>query len=224
MNAADSQAIATWVYVAVTIGLLLVAFFQLRGLARSNQLVAESNQQLAESNRALVRPYVAVDFGFKRYHSRDPRAPIRASLTIEVTNFGRTTAQDIKVISSPQLGASLKATEGDPAASQAHLEELRAIFGGEKLIRSLVPGRTLTYVLDRLPDAMNTEGVPKGYDLAVEYKDIEGQTYKESYRMDFEGWEQSVGWGDDLQRISRDIQALNETGKDVVKKLGSLGK
>lgn len=221
MSAADSQAIATWVYVVITFFLLLVAWFQLRGLSQSNKLVAESNQQLAASNKALVRPYVVVDFGFKRHHRLDPDNPMSASLTIEVSNIGRTSAQEIRVVTSPTLNASLTTIAGDKPASERQLAKLREIFDGEKSIRSLTPGRTITYVLDRLPDAMTTKDIPKGYDLAVSYRDVEGEVFEESYRMDFEGWEVAVGWGEDIGRISKDLQALNETMKKLLNQMSS---
>ena len=216
-SAEEWQAVWALGAVLATIGLLAVAYFQLRGLAEANKLLAESNRALTSSNKALVRPYVIVDFGHKVHPNRDPRAPVRISLTLEVRNIGRTMAQGLRIRTTPELQSSLTIIDKNKAASEEKLKGLRKIFGGKTIIRNLAPKRTLVYMLDRLPEAMGEKGLPDGYDVEVTYSDMSGDTFSETYRIDFEGWKESLSNNDKLERISKDVQAINETLKSIAK-------
>lgn len=207
-------ALSAAIVAVLTIVLIVIAWRQLSGLAESNRHLATSNELVAESNRALSRPYVVVKFGYRRHMNRDPRAPERATLTIEVSNVGHSPAVNVRLFANPELASTGSIVEDDPAKSRARLFELRGRFDGSVPFGSIPPGQKHTFALDRLPDAMNSEDVPKSYDMRLEYEDVDNNRYRDQYAVSFQEWETAMFDPDPGQRISKDLQAINETLKD----------
>ncbi|MGW9167914.1 hypothetical protein [Agromyces sp. NPDC055658] len=106
-----------------------------------------------------------------------------ASLAIDVSNTGRTSAMNVRIRSTPQLETSLTAIEGDKVASERVRDRLRRIFDGE-IGLTLHPGRNYTYIFDALPAAGAPE-LPKSYQIEVKYVDVNGNYFRDTYTIEY---------------------------------------
>lgn len=201
---------AFWAFAGVVVAgvLLAVAIAQLRGLGEANRLLAASNMGLTESNAALVRPYVVVQFGIARSMRRDPRVDEGRTATLEIRNNGQTTALNVRVKMSPPLETTLTIVP-EKAAAESLRDGVRDVFSGRSM-GTISPGQSVVYPIDKLEGFLNDATLPDHYDLEVVYSDLSGREWAEVYTVSMGSRGPSLTEPDRLQRISKDIQHLQE--------------
>jgi hypothetical protein len=205
--------LGTMAAVVGAIAAVMAAFLagrQLVALIRSNEELSRTNELAAASNMELTRPFVVVELVFHRYERRRPSPKYEGSLQISVSNSGATPARNLRVTTSPDLQSSmmdLTSTAQLPAEAA-----IRDTFNGTRLVSLLTAAMPLKYKIDALPNAMEDPELPTRYEVQVSYSNqAETAIFSDSFVLDLEPWKYAVQSQNYGHRISKDLQALDET-------------
>lgn len=186
-----------------------IAFRQLSHLIDSNNSLEAATDATSRSNLAVSRPYMTVDLEAVKSEGRNPQQALGGTLRVLIRNDGRSPAADVRLsVDPPFTPGSL-----EPEAARSAEEWLAKVFSGDIAFPMFRPGRVHAMLLDRIPGVFHSS-TPREYRITVSYRSIDGQNvFEDTYPLSVSILGPSLAPNDWGNRISKDLQALNETIK-----------
>lgn len=192
---------------AGTIIAAIAAILALRIAAQQLKHLIGSNNMVASTNREASRPIVVVRLVPKRLETEDYRSAFIQRFTIVIENVGRSSAVNVKMPATPM------------PTNEAMSPALRGLLAGTTTIPNLAPGERIVHLLDQTRGESRTfarDQLETAFTVEATYTDAQGYEWGEKYPLAVSVIENALISADPLQRISRDLQAINSTTKKQV--------
>ena len=141
-----------------------------------------------------ARPYVIVDFDFRRFLAQ-----------IAISNIGSTPAKNVTISFDKPLQT---ASPGRPDLNQA------TIFTAP--IPMIAPGRQMLVTLDSLPNLFKDGTVALSYTATAKYKDSRGKNYDENFPLDLLPFKNTPIPPEDVPEIAQHLKDLHLEVKKVI--------
>lgn len=161
-------------------------------LHRSIPSLLEILERQTRTLEQLARPYVIADV-YPRWHVN--------MLYFRVRNVGQTPAFDIRVSLDPPVDF--------PAGSSAELNIFR------QPISALGKGEEISFFFNSAIELFNNEDIPRRFEVALQYRDMQGTQYRELLVLDVDLWRHlalelpaSDKLLNDLARIQSELEKL----------------
>ncbi|MBT1541470.1 hypothetical protein KK103_06825 [Curtobacterium flaccumfaciens pv. flaccumfaciens] len=207
---------------AFVVGGLVIAWFQLRQVDRSNRELASSNDDVRRVNLELVRPRIIVDLEYQRALFKSRHGQLSGSIMVIVSNGGASTASDVRLSLTPGFQSLEQFFK--PGKMEEYLSEVNAKFQGAVLFPQLAAGVRHGYFLGRFPDLTeDATGLPRRYIVKVQYNDVSRKhQFEESFVLDLDVNRSIEISADPVARLGKDVEVVGDELKLIRQGLTSV--
>lgn len=202
---------------------LVLAWYQIRQVDVSNRALVDSNAETQRINLEMVRPRVQVSLMARQSVRKQRGFPAGGNLFVSLENVGMGTARNLKMkVDIPFDSLDQFFLEGK---REQHFANVNKNFEGICTFQIVVAGKRFIWFLGRAPELLDeSNGAPQRYRVDVEYEDIAGHLFKESFSLDLQAEKNVLAEIDPLERIGRDIEVVGDQLKQVATNIKSRGR